>query len=207
VDAFKGIMNTIGTDLGGFTKAIQPINTLFGMIQQHSLAAKEKAALDRSIYYSKHPEAISNMVTGMTKPLSQGLVKGTENIVNASLGEQGLSQAPGIQGQVLAQALAPYQQNEQQMAIAEVFKALGMPAEALAGIQATMRPNDLAAMLKSILPGGGGKWTGGSVGGTSDPALDNPSYMPSASNPGIVFGPEEAPPDPFNLPTGSFGGQ
>jgi hypothetical protein len=38
----------------------------------------------------------------------------------------------------------------------EVFKALGMPQEALAGIQATMRPDDLAAMLKNILPGGGG---------------------------------------------------
>jgi len=152
MEAFTSILGTFGKDLGAITKAIQPVNALFGMINQHSLAAKEKAALDRSIYYSKHPEAISNLVSSMTKPLSSGLVKGTENIVNASLGEQGLSQAPGIQGQVLAQALAPYQQNEQQMAIAEVFKALGLPAEALAGIQSTQRPNDLAAMLKGILP-------------------------------------------------------
>jgi hypothetical protein len=152
MEAFSGIINNLG-GAGGIMKGLGAITSIAGMINQYSLANKEKAALDRSIYYSKHPEAINSLVKQFDRPLETGLVKGTENIVNASLAEQGLSQAPGIQSQVLAQALAPYQQNEQQMAITEAFKALGLPAETLTAIQSTMRPDQLAQMLKGILPG------------------------------------------------------
>lgn len=158
------------------------ITSLFGMIDQFSKAQKEKAMMDRSIYYAKHPEAISNMVTKATKPLEAGLVKGTENIVNASLAEQGLSQAPGIQSQVLTQALAPYQQNAQQMAMYEVFKALGMPQEALAGIKSTMRPDDLAAMLKNILPGSGGSPAATSGGGQQTTPSILPDWIPGSGD-------------------------
>ncbi len=172
MQAFSGILNALG-GATGITKGLGAVTSLAGLVNQFSLANKEKSALDRSIYYSKHPEAVSNLVTSMTKPLETGLVKGTENIVNASLAEQGLSQAPGIQTQVLSQALAPYQQNEQQMAITEAFKALGLPAETLAAIQKTMRPDDLAAMLKNVLPGskstgGGGGFLPSDAGGWGD---------------------------------------
>lgn len=173
MEAFNSIIGGLGKiagPLGKTTSALSPLMSLAGIVNQYSLAGKEKAALDRSIYYSKHPEAINALVKQFQQPLSTGLVKGTENIVNASMAEQGLSQAPGIQSQVLAQALAPYEQNSQQMAIAEAFKALGLPAEALSSIQGTQRPNDLAAMLKSILPGGGGSSGGG--GGFSIPNTD-----------------------------------
>lgn len=153
MEGFTSILGTIGKDLGGVFKAVQPITTLFGALDQFSKSQKEKQAMDRALWYSKHPEAVSNMVTAATKPLEAGLVKGTENVVNASLAEQGLSQAPGIQSQVLAQALAPYQQNAQAMALQQVLKTIGLPVEALGAIQSTMRPDDLALMLKSILPG------------------------------------------------------
>ena len=136
-------------------KLFQAVLPIFGIINQMSLASKEKSALDRQIYYSKHPEAINALVKQFQQPLSSDLTSGVGNIVNASLAEQGLSQAPGIQSQVLSQALAPYQQNEQQMAISEAFKALGLPAEALQSIQGVMGSSDLAGSLKSILPGGG----------------------------------------------------
>jgi len=165
MEAFTKVLGTIGGDIGGITKGLSPIMSVFGMINQFSQAQKEKALSDRSIYYAKHPEAIANLAKSFEKPLDQGLIKGTENVVNASLGEQGLSQAPGIQSQVLAQALAPYQQNAQQMAITEALKAIGLPAEALAGLQSTMRPNDLAAMLKGILPQGDATGGGGGGGG------------------------------------------
>lgn len=122
------------------------------MISQMSLAQKEKQALDRSLYYSKHPDAMIALEKQFEKPLDQGLIKGTENVVNASMAEQGLSQAPGIQSQVLSQALAPYKQNTQQMAITEMLKAIGLPAEALQSIQSIKDPSQLAMLLKSILP-------------------------------------------------------
>jgi hypothetical protein len=150
MDAFNKIIASFGSTLKG-----NPLGSglgLMGMLSQMSLASKEKSALDRSIWYSKHPEAIASMEQGFEKPLSQGLTKGVGNVVNASMAEQGLSQAPGIQSQVLAQALAPYQQNEQQMALMETFKALGLPAEALQSLKGMNNPNSLALMLKQLLP-------------------------------------------------------
>ena len=66
---------------------------------------------------------------------------------------------------MLSQALAPYKQNEQQMALMAALQAIGLPMDALKAIQSTMRPDQLAMMLKGILPGGGG-----SGGGSLDPA-------------------------------------
>jgi len=155
--------------------------SLMQMISQMSMASKEKQAVDRSLWYSKHPEAISAMETQFEKPLDQGLIKGTENVVNASMAEQGLSQAPGIQSQVLGQALAPYKQNEQQMAIMEVFKALGLPAEALQSLQMMKNPGQLAMMLKGILPQQTPPATAPvpSTGTVSDTGLTPPIFDPS----------------------------
>ena len=161
--------------------------SLMQMISQMSLASKEKSALDREMWWAKNPQAISGLVTQMTQPLSQGLVKGTENIVNASLAQQGLSQAPGIQSQVLAQALAPYQQNEQQMALTEALKAIGLPGEALANIANINNPNALAMLLKTILPN------------PQTPLQVQGGAIPQAADPtaGITIGPP-----PFDPVTG-----
>lgn len=157
----QGLSGLLGTILGtpgaggqGGTPGLAGgLTGLMGAISQFSLAAKQKQALDRSLWYAKNPGAISQLQQQFTQPLSQGLVKGTENVVNASLAEQGLSQAPGQQSQVLAQALAPYQQQEQQMALTEALKAIGLPAEALQSLQGIMNPQQLAMMLKGVLPG------------------------------------------------------
>jgi hypothetical protein len=148
MEAFNSIIGAIGK----YAPIAQLGMAGAGALNQFSLAGKEKAAMDRATYFSKHPEAINSLAAQFQKPLDTGLVKGTENVVNASLAEQGLSQAPGIQTQVLSQALAPYQQQSQQMAITEAFKALGLPIEALSAIQSTMKPDQLAQMLKGILP-------------------------------------------------------
>lgn len=181
-------------------QAFSAILPIMGMINQFSLAGKEKSAMDQSIYYSKHPEAINALVKQFQQPLSSGLTSGVGSVVNASLAEQGLSQAPGIQSQVLSQALAPYQQNEQQMAIQEAFKAIGLPVQALQAIQSVMNPNQLAAMMKNILPTGSspyGSFDGGSVGGSYDPSLATNSWIPTD------IGPPLNPDDP--VPPSLFG--
>jgi len=188
MEAFNSIIGGLGKiagPLGKTTSALSPLMSIAGMVNQYSLAGKEKAALDRSLYYSKHPEAINALVKQFQQPLSAGLTKGTENIVNASLAEQGLSQAPGIQSQVLAQALAPYQQNEQQMAITEALKAIGLPAEALSAIQGTMRPNDLSMMLKSILPQQSPTPAQQPAGTISDTGLTPPIFGSDPSQSGV----------------------
>ena len=46
------------------------------------------------------------------------------------MGERGLSQAPGIFGETMAQSLAPFQIQEQQMAMNAILQKLGLPIEA-----------------------------------------------------------------------------
>ena len=87
-------MEAFNALLGGLTKFAPLLNagtSLAGLVNQFSLASKEKGAMDRAVYYSKHPEAISAIASKLEQPLSTGLVAGTENVVNASLAEQGLS--------------------------------------------------------------------------------------------------------------------
>jgi hypothetical protein len=190
MEAFKpilGVLGTLGKDIGGATSALGPLTGLFGMINQFSQASKQKALVDRQIYYAKHPEAVANLVAQDTKPLSSGLTSSVSNVVNANLAEQGLSQAPGIQTQVLSQALAPYQQQEQQFAIQEAFKSLGLPAEALASLNSTMNPTGLAGMLKNILPGSGSSSGGGPGFQIPNTSPEGGSWGGSPSDTGVTF--------------------
>ena len=189
-------MEAFNAILGPLMKAIGPVTSLMGMVNQYSLASKEKKAMDQAMYYSKHPEAISAIAAKLQQPLSSGLTTGVGNIVNASMAEQGLSQAPGIQSQVLSQALAPYQQNEQQMALTAALQAIGLPMDALKAIQSTMRPDQLAMMLKGILPGGD----------SSSSSAPYPYPSIPTGEPGITVPDPGTPPDPITgIPSGGGG--
>lgn len=112
---------------------------------------------------AKNPVAMREYMSKFEKPLSQGLTKGVGNQVQAFLGERGLSESPTISSDVLAQALAPYQQQSQAMAGNEAFQALGL--------MPTTRPPqaDLSKLLASF---GGGKSPGGGGSGV-DPSTQN----------------------------------
>jgi len=179
MDQFTQILSSLGKAISG--NPIGSGTSIMQMISNMSIAQKEKQAVDRALWYSKNPQAISQMQQQFEKPLDQGLIKGTENIVNASLGEQGLSQAPGIQQQVSQQALAPYIQQNQNTALMEVFKALGLPAEALQALSGMKSPGALAMQLKSILPQGPG--TPGGTPYPTPPLPQDPSSFPGLAPP------------------------
>lgn len=62
------------------------------------------------------PQQEAQQVAAMTQPLNDQLVQGVSNPVQAYLAERGLAQAPGVQAQTLAQALAPFEQQNIQTA-------------------------------------------------------------------------------------------
>ena len=180
--AFTSILGELGKiggalSSGGLGKGLGTLGGLAGLVNQYSLAAKEKKALDQSLWYSKHPQAISALTSQFTRPLDTGLTKGVENVVNANLASQGLSQAPGIQSQVLAQALAPYYQQNQNTALQEALAAIGLPAEALQSLQSTQgNQAGIASLLKGLFPQNAAVFN---TAGTS----------PDFNDPGITFGP------------------
>jgi hypothetical protein len=95
--------------------------------------------------------ALATQVANATQPLNEGLVQSVGNTVSGSLAEQGLSQAPGIQGAVLAQSLAPFEQQNQNTALQLVMERLGLPLQYiqtyLGGLPNSSNLSPLLAML------------------------------------------------------------
>ena len=88
--------------------------------------------LQQQIDYTKQlqnltPAQLTQMIAQIQQPLSDSLTRGVGNTVSAQLAERGLSQAPGIFASSLAQGLAPYQLQEQQLAQQALFQKLGLP--------------------------------------------------------------------------------
>lgn len=76
----------------------------------------------------KDPAKLAQMAAKIQQPLSQGLQQSVGNEVQANMASRGLSQAPGIFAASESQALAPFQQQNQQTAMNAVLQSLGMPA-------------------------------------------------------------------------------
>lgn len=111
------------------------------------------------------PAQIASGTQALEVPLSDNLIKSVGNTVQGELASRGLSQAPGIYASSLAQGLAPYQLQEQQMAQQAFFQKLGLPISArpspFGPFPSTTNQNQLYQALATKFMGGGG---GGDTG-------------------------------------------
>jgi hypothetical protein len=107
---------------------------------------KQNSSLNQVLQYQKNPALAAQKIAQMTQPLSQGLTQDVGNNVQGYLGERGLSGSPNITASVLAQALAPYQQQNQQLATSQ-FGQLLNPAGAGFG-----KPIDWGSLMKLWMP-------------------------------------------------------
>lgn len=133
---------------------------LYGNLSGERQAQKERDYLTKQQNTLADPTALANKVAAATQPLNRGLVESVGNQVSGTLAEQGLGQAPGIQGTVLAQALAPFEQQNQATALQLVMKQLGLPIEYAQTLLANMpKQTNLAPLLallqKGATPGAG----------------------------------------------------
>lgn len=107
-----------------------------------------------------NPTQLAQQVAAATQPLDKGLTEAVGNQVSGTLAEQGLAQAPGIQGTVLAQALAPAELQEQQNALQIVMTRLGLPPQYAQTLLAGLPANTNLAPLLALLSGKGPGATG-----------------------------------------------
>lgn len=156
------------------------------------------------------PAQIASGTQALEVPLSDNLVKSVGNTVQGELASRGLSQAPGIYASSLAQGLAPYQLQEQQMAQQAFFQKLGLPISArpspFGPFPSTTNQNQLYQALASKFMGTGSGSGGDSFNywaannanptvpqftsqDTTSPAVGNPDWMTSLLNPGLVSAP------------------
>lgn len=99
---------------------------------------------------ANNPNALATNISKLERPLSAGLTSSVGNAVQGYLAERGLSESPGIASETLAQGLAPYQQQEQQMAINSYLSTLGLPAQATPRFLPYPQGTDLSKIFQSL---------------------------------------------------------
>lgn len=162
------------------------------ILQSH----KQNAYQDYVLNLIKNPAQLSSMVTSATRPLDNALVAAVTNQTQAQAAERGLAQAPGIFNTIESQALAPFVQQNQQLAQNQVLAAMGLGQNTFAG----QRPTDTSALMANFLrlfqrpQTGGGTTPINIAGNTTTPGLQFPITPPTidtgstAPDWGAIFG-------------------
>lgn len=162
------------------------------ILQSH----KQNAYQDYVLNLIKNPAQLSSMITSAQRPLDNALVQAVANQTQAQAGERGLAQAPGIFNTIESQALAPFVQQNQQLAQNQVLAALGLGQNTFTG----QRPTDTSPLMTQFLrmfqrpQQGGGMTPINIAGNTTTPGLQFPITPPTidtgstAPDWGTIFG-------------------
>jgi hypothetical protein len=163
------------------------VGNIMNSVQQGNVAsqAEKNAKLT--------PAQLGSQVASATQPLDRNLTNAINNQVQGDMASRGLAEAPGIFAATEGQALAPFQQAEQDRALQLILAKLGLPASTLAALRsggggmANLSP--LLQMIMKQFPG----------------ASSNGASMPSQANLLSLFNPNPTP-DPGLTPTNNWTG-
>jgi len=170
MDSIQGIIPLLGLGTAGAGITGNIMNAITRGQQTSKLQSAEKNLANLS------PEALSGMVSKATAPLNQNLVSSVGNLVQADVAGRGLAESPGVFAATESQALAPYQQQNQNTALQLVLQKLGLPIEYANAVINSVGPNaDVGKILQSLM-----QMQKGGVGG-----VPNTSDIPSPT-PGIL---------------------
>ena len=141
-------LKTVGSDLGTDTgKGLLTLGTLGGGFLQNLMAARQANAKQKFVQdLITDPAKFNALVAKTEQPLSQGLTTDIARQADAYGAERGLGSSPAIMKDVYAQALAPAQMQEQQMAINSLIQRLG-----IYGQSPTMAPINVGPMLQALM--------------------------------------------------------
>lgn len=115
MDAIKSIMPAL---TGGAQVASAGSNIYEGYKQQQYQ--------DKLRSFAQDPAKLNQYAQGFVQPLNAGLEKGVANEAQAYAAERGLGQSPGPSQEILAQAIAPYVQQNSQAGYQNALQALNL---------------------------------------------------------------------------------
>lgn len=144
-----------GSAGGGLIDLLGLGTTGAGLFNNISTGIQENQQISK-LKSLENPTTLAKEVSQATQPLNSGLTQSVGNTVDASLAEKGLAQAPGIEASTLAQALAPFQEQNQNTALQLVLQQLGIPESILSslGRQQTNISPALALLMRQNNPSG-----------------------------------------------------
>lgn len=200
MQALSGIIGQITQGMGGQTG--QGLMGLLGMgenifskIMQWRAMSQAKQQQEQLQKLISNPSLLSARIRQATQPLDQNLTRTVTDQTLADLATRGLNPqtAPGTTQQAVAQALAPYEQQNVNAATQMIMQTLGLPFESAMALakQWGGSGTDTSSIWKNLFSQQGGTFDP-SVGGVSDPALGTISGIPSS---GGVNTPDPTAPD------------
>jgi hypothetical protein len=87
---------------------------------------KQQQYQDKLRALAQNPAQMNQYAQGFVQPLNAGLEKGVANEAQAYAAERGLGQSPGPSSEILAQAIAPYVQQNSQAGYQNALQALNL---------------------------------------------------------------------------------
>lgn len=162
------------------------VGNIMSSIQQGNVAseAEKNAKLT--------PGQLGTMVSGATAPLDRSLINAVTNNVQADVASRGLAESPGIFAATEGQALAPFEQANQDRALQLILAKLGLPAGTLAALRSGGGGMaNLSPLLQMIMK--------------QFPGKTNDASMPSQANLLSLFNPNPTP-DPSLTTPNNFTG-
>lgn len=114
-----------GTQLGLATNTSQAYNDAYQQGIQRLI--NENTLFNNYTALGQNPGLLSQQINATTQPLSKELQDYIGNIVQGQVQQKGLGQSGPVFEETLAQALAPYAIQEQQMGQSALFNALQLP--------------------------------------------------------------------------------
>jgi hypothetical protein len=144
--AFSGTSGTVPPGVGTPSAPPNPIQQILQSLFGGLALGAEKAPYDLQMKAARlgmNPAALSSLINRTTRQLSPQLIHSVTRATTPGIAERGLATSGGMSEQIIAEALAPYQLQEQQMAQNQVFQGMGYPFQVGSGI-AGGYPSDLA---------------------------------------------------------------
>jgi hypothetical protein len=148
-DFLGSIGNFFGSPAGKGLGEVAGLGATGAGLVGNLMADRQRAAAANAARANMNltPAQLGAQVSSATQPLNNALVQAVTGNVNSNLAEQGLSEAPGLIATATSQALAPFQQQNQQTALQLVLQKLGLPAEFARTIPQNAQLAPLLALL------------------------------------------------------------
>lgn len=142
-DIFANIGNWLSSTQG---QDITKLGTAGGGFLQNWLASRQANQKQQFVQdLITNPAKFNALVAQTEQPLNQGLVQDITRQTDAYGAERGFGSSPAIMKDILAQALAPAEMQNQQTAINSLLQRLGIYSG-----QPTMKPVDLTSIFKAL---------------------------------------------------------
>ena len=134
---------------------------------------------------AQNPQKLNAYEQQFVQPMNAGLTQGVENQAQGYAAERGLGESPALTQEIVAQAIAPYIQQNQQSGYSSALQALGLGGGA--------QPSSTSAGLSQLFSGLGGLGSQASLQHVLSLANQGGNVDTIPSNLGTLIQPESTP--------------